>query len=59
MENVRYVVKDFETGKYYAGIYYGFNSEPRYAEHFITIEDAINFINTQDGIFQMETIYVI
>ena len=55
----RFVVKDFKSGKYYQSprFFKGYSEDTIYAETFETEEDAIDFIKSQSGTFQIETIY--
>ena len=55
----QFVVKNFDTGKYYQcpRFFKGYSEDTLYAETFESEEDAIDFIKTQSGTFQIETIY--
>ena len=55
----KYVVKDFETQKYYCGKLYGWSKEARFAGYFETAEDAERFIDQENGKFQIEVVYVV
>jgi hypothetical protein len=55
----KYVVKDFESQKYYCGDPYGWREESYLAEYFNTYEDAENFIKNEGGIFQIELVYAV
>lgn len=54
-----FVVKNFETQKYYCGELYGWSAEIFIVEYFDTFEDAENFIKRESGKFQIESVYVV
>ena len=59
MEN-EFIVKNFETQDYFHGVIYGkysWGKEPYLAHYFKWEEDAVSFIKTQDGRFQIEKIF--
>lgn len=56
---IRYVIKDFEGSKYYAGTEWGFNSSSYYADYFETIADAELLLSTlPSGVYQIEPVYI-
>jgi len=55
----KFVIKDFVTLSYYCGEPYGWSRETYLVEYFDTFEDAENFINREDGKFQIEVVYVV
>lgn len=53
-----YVVKYCATGEYYAPLYGAFTNEILFANEFSTTEEAEEFISTQSGWHQIETVYI-
>jgi hypothetical protein len=54
----KYVVKDFNSQEYYCGSIIGWEIDPTLCEYFDSIEDAETFIKKEDGIFQIELVYI-
>jgi hypothetical protein len=52
----KYVVKDFKTGTYFQGWDFGWSNDLTPYE-FNDLEDAEEFIRSEGGKFQIETIY--
>ena len=62
----KYVVKNFVTQTIYCGIHLGwricdgeYKTDVGMAHFFDSIEDAENFIERENGMFQIEKIYII
>jgi len=56
MEKI-YIVRDFYTQLYYCGKDFGWFDDPKFSECFESIEEAENFMKSENGVFQLETIY--
>jgi hypothetical protein len=55
----KFVVKDFESQKYYCGELMGWSEISYLSDYFDDIESAINFINSEQGKFQIEEVYIV
>jgi hypothetical protein len=55
----KFVVKNFEAQLYYSGDVYGWSKEAYLAFYFEKLEDAECFIESQNGKFQIEVVYII
>jgi len=55
----KYVIKDFETQRYYCGSPFGWLLESYQADYFDSVEDAERFLERENGKFQIELVYVV
>ena len=55
----KYVVKNFVSQEYYCGSILGWINGKGMSELFDSIEDADNFIERENGMFQIEVVYCI
>lgn len=56
----QYIIKDFETQRYYCGEPFGWLNETNFVEYYNTLEDAENYINNKCscGRYQIEIVYI-